>query len=154
MKDLERLSPSPEQMVNVYSLLANLGVASGALSVALGAMVVVATIAAVWGAPLWRLVAAASCGSLLAAPHVYGYDAALLLAAAWLAIFESRERWTRLAAATMAIPIPYLISLAGAPWSAAPSLTLVLFLITLAVENLRGYWTSSLSRRNAASASA
>jgi hypothetical protein len=154
MKDLERLSPSPEQMVNVYSFAANFGIQSGALSFALGALVVMVTIAATWRAPLWRFVAAASCGSLLAAPHIYGYDAALMLAAAWLAIFESRDRWTRLAAATMAIPIPYLLGLAGAPWSAAPAFTLVLFLIALAVENLRGYWTSSLIRRSAASASA
>jgi hypothetical protein len=153
MKDLERLSPSPEQMVNVYSLPANLGIQSGAVSVALGAAVLLATIAAVWRAPLWRLVAAASCGSLLAAPHVYGYDAALLLLAAWLAIFESGQRWTRLAAATMVLPIPYLASLAGAPWSAAPALTLVAFLVALVRENLRGYCTSSLSRRSAVAAS-
>jgi hypothetical protein len=153
-KDLERLSPSPEQMVNVYSFLANLGVESTVVSIALGTAVVSATVAAVWRAPLWRIVAAASCGSLLAAPHVYGYDAGLLLAAAWLAIFESDNRWTRLAAATMAMPIPYLMSLAGAPWSAAPAVTLLAFLLALAAENLRGYWTSSLSRRSAVSASA
>jgi len=96
---------------------------------------------------------AASCGSLAAAPHVYGYDAALLLVAVSLAIFLSCDRWTRLAAATAAIPLPYLVSLAGAPWSAIPALALVLFLGALAVENPQDYWTSSLSRRNATSAS-
>ncbi len=153
MKDLERLSPSPELMVNVYSFAANFGIQSEALSFALGSAVVLAAVAAVWRAPLWRMVAATSCGSLVAAPHVYGYDAALLLVAVSLAIFLSHDRWTRLAAATAAIPIPYLVSLAGAPWSAIPALTLVLFLLALAVENLRDYWTSSLSRCSATSAS-
>jgi hypothetical protein len=153
MKNIERLSPSPEKMVNVYSLIANAGVESDALSFLLGAAVVLAAVAAVWRAPLWRLVAGTSCGALLVAPHVYGYDATLLLLGVWLAIFESRDRWTRLAAATVAIPIPYLIGIAGPPWSAAPALALVIFLVTLAVENVRVYCTSRLSRRNASSAS-
>jgi len=153
MKDIERLSPSPEKMVNIYSLLANAGVKSDGLSFLFGTAVVLATVAAVWRAPLWRLVAGTSCGALLVAPHVYGYDAALLLLGVWLAIFESRDRWTRLATATAAIPIPYLIGLAGPPWSAAPALALATFLVTLATENLRAYCTSRLSRRNASSAS-
>lgn len=136
MSDLSHLNPSPELMINVRGLALNLGVDSAVLTGLLTAVVVVLTAAACWKAPLWRCVAAASAGSLLVVPHVYGYDAGLLLVGLWLAVFESgtqREaRWPRITATVLLTPLPLLLGLAGAPWSAATPLALLAFLASLA----------------------
>jgi hypothetical protein len=137
MTDLRRLSPSPELMINIRGLALNLGfVKPGidhiAVTGLLTASAVILTVGACWGAPLWRAVAAASAGSLLVAPHVYGYDAALLLAGLWLAMFEGGSRWPRIAAAVLLTPIPMLLGLAGSPWAAATPLALLAFLLSLA----------------------
>ena len=81
MTDLRHLSPSPELMIDVRGLALNLGIDGIFTTGMLTAIAVTLTVAACWRAPLWRAVAAASAGSLLVAPHVYGYDAGLLLAA-------------------------------------------------------------------------
>ena len=136
MTDLRRLSPSPELMINLRSLALNFRVDSLAVSVLLTAAAVILTAAACWRAPLWRSVAAASAGSLLVVPHVYGYDAGLLLAGLWLAIFESGAqfgaRWSRISAAFLLTPVPFLLALAGSPWAAATPLALLAFLTSLA----------------------
>jgi hypothetical protein len=99
----------------------------------LTAVVAILTLAACWHAPLWRVVAAASAGSLLVAPHVYGYDAALLLAGLWLAMFEpGGTRGGRITATVLLTPVPLLLGLAGSPWAAATPLALLAFLISLA----------------------
>jgi hypothetical protein len=132
MTDLRHLSPSPELMINVRGLALNLGIDSTIASGLLTAIAVILTIAACWRAPLWRAVAAASAGSLLVAPHIYGYDAGLLLAALWLAMFESRTRCPRITAAILLTPVPLLLGLAGSPWAAATPLALLAFLASLA----------------------
>lgn len=134
MTDLRRLSPSPELMINARGLALNLGIDHPAVIGLLTAAVVILTAAACWRAPLWRWVAAASAGSLLVVPHVYGYDAGLLLVGLWLAIFESGKgtRWPRIAATALLTPLPLLLGLAGAPWAAATPLALLAFLLSLA----------------------
>jgi hypothetical protein len=132
MSDLRHLSPSPELMINVRSIALNLFADNIAVSGLLTALAVFLTVAACWGAPLWRAVAAASAGSLLVAPHVYGYDAGLLLVGLWLAMFESNTRGPRIMATVLITPIPMLLALAGSPWSAAAPLALLAFLASLA----------------------
>jgi hypothetical protein len=133
MNDLRHLNPSPELMINVRGLALNLGIDSAAVTGFLTVAVVVLTAAACWRAPLWRCVAAASAGSLLAAPHVYGYDAGLLLVGLWLAMFESGDKRVRIAATVLLTPLPLLLGLAGAPWAAATPLALLVFLSSLAL---------------------
>ena len=132
MTDLRRLSPSPELMINVRGLALNLGIDNAAVTGVLTAGVVALTAAACWRAPLWRCVAAASAGSLLAVPHVYGYDAGLLLIPLLLVVFESGLRWPRIAATALLTPLPMLLGLAGAPWPAATPLALLVLLASLA----------------------
>ena len=136
MTDLRHLSPSPELMVNVRGLALNLRIDHIAVTGVLTAVAMVLSIAACWRAPLWRAVAAASAGSLLVAPHVYGYDAGLLLAGLWLAVFESRgessSQGPRITAAILLTPVPMLLGLAGSPWAAATPLALLAFLGSLA----------------------
>lgn len=132
MSDLRHLSPSPELMINARSISVNLFSDHLAVTGLFTVAAVLLTVAACWGAPLWRAVSAASAGSLLVAPHVYGYDAGLLLAGLWFAIFESHTRWPRILAALLITPIPMLLALAGSPWSAAAPLALLAFLASLA----------------------
>jgi hypothetical protein len=137
MSDLRHLSPSPELMINVRALALNLaGIDNIALTGLLTVAAVSLTVAACWRAPLWRLVAAASAGSLLVVPHVYGYDAGLLLAGLWLVVFESgREsgaKGARITATILLTPLPLMLGMAGSPWSAAEPLALTAFLISLA----------------------
>jgi glycosyl transferase family 87 len=132
MTDLRHLSPSPELMINVRGLALNLGLDHIVINGLLTAAAVMFTAAACWRAPLWRAVAAASAGSLLVAPHVYGYDAGLMLAGLWLAMFESGTRLPRITATVLLTPVPFLLSLAGSPWAAAAPLALLAFLASLA----------------------
>lgn len=133
MPDLRHLSPSPELMIDARSIALNFGIDSLAMTGLLIAAVVILTVAACWRAPLWRVVAAASAGSLLVAPHVYGYDAGLLLAGLWLAVFESGgARGPRITATVLLTPVPMLLGLAGSPWAAATPLALLAFLASLA----------------------
>jgi hypothetical protein len=144
MTDLRHLSPSPELMINLSGLAINFGLDHITVTGLLTGAAVILTIAACWRAPLWRSIAAASAGSLLVAPHVYGYDAGLLLAGLWLAMFEGgKERAMRfpgIAATVLLTPVPFLLSLAGSPWSAATPLALLAFLASLACMNP---WSSS-----------
>ena len=130
-KDIQHLNISPELMINVHSLPLNFGLDSLLLRGFLVVIVIGLVSAACWRAPLWRWIAAASAGSLLVAPHVYGYDAGLFLLSLWLTIFVCVQTPARLAATLLVTPIPFLMTLASRPWAAATPLALLLFLVTL-----------------------
>ena len=130
-KNIERLSPSPELMINVHGLALNFGMDNPVVRGLLVGFVILLVAGACWRAPLWQWFAAASAGSLLIPPHVYGYDASLLLLSIWLAIFMSTDKWTRIAATLICTPIPFLMNLAGTPWAAATPVALLLFLVSL-----------------------
>jgi hypothetical protein len=87
---------------------------------------------------LWRTYALAAVGCILSTPHVYGYDMALLLLPLWLAVYEGRHPFTRLAATALLTPLPFLLSLAGPPWTAVEAIALFAFLIAVAVVEPRG----------------
>jgi hypothetical protein len=131
-KDLETLSPSPERMLNVQALLVNAGANTPAMRAIAIAAVVLATGIAVWRAReewVWFWIAAL--GSILIAPHAYQYDAAMLLPPILFCIFATASRPLRIAAATAALPVPYLCTLVGPPWAAAPSLVLTIWFVVI-----------------------
>ena len=78
--------------------------------------------------------AATSAASLLVVPHVYGYDASLLLLGLWLTIFLGKTRAPRIAATFLITPIPFGMTIADKPWAAAASLALAAFLALLALD--------------------
>jgi glycosyl transferase family 87 len=133
-KDLDRLSPTPQFMISFQGLSANLNIASTAGEAAIVAAMLALFAVAIWKAPPPRLFAAASAGSLLVAPHVYGYDAALLLLGLLLTIFRAARPAPRIAATLLTTPIPFGLTLADKPWAAAASLALTVFLATLAFD--------------------
>ena len=70
------------------------------------------------------------------APHVYGYDAAMLLLGLWLAVFHAGLLPTRLVALWLCTPAPLSFTLIGKPWAAASSLSLMAMLAALAREEV------------------
>jgi hypothetical protein len=131
-KDIERLSPSPEMMSNIHAIAANLGIHSTAVSVALAGVVVAIAVYASWNAPLWRWFAAAVAGSLLMVPHVYGYDAAVLLLPILLVIFKGGTKLARYSAMAIALPCVFWLPAAGVPFAMGPALAISIFLISVA----------------------
>ena len=134
--DLPTMAPPDELMIGVRSLAWNLGVHSPLVTGPLIVLPVLLAGIAAWRAPLWRWFSAASIGTLLVAPHVYRYDAGILLLPLLLAIYQSPSRFTRIVAATAAIPIPYMAAFFGPPYSGLPALLLVALLGALARENV------------------
>lgn len=129
---LENLSPSPEFMISVPGLLANLGIDSVAASVIGAALVITVWAIASRHAELTRLYALTSVAGLLLVAHAYGYDAAMLLLAIWLTFFLSAQRPAKITALLLATPFPFCMTLAGKPWAALSSVSLLAFLAVLA----------------------
>lgn len=134
-KNLDHLSPSPELMISFQGLLANVGIDARWAS----AVSIVAAIAIfVWSvraAPLWRFFALTAVASLWIVPHVYGYDASLLLLPIMLTIFRSTSPASRIAATLLSTPIPFGFALAGKPWAVVSSASVAIYLVLLASEN-------------------
>jgi hypothetical protein len=134
-KSLDRLSPSPELMISQQGLTTNLDIsATWAIGLILAVVVVIFAIA-VRAAPLWRVFALTSIASLIIVPHVYGYDAALLMLPIWLTIFRSQRTPSKIAATLISTPIPFGMALAGKPYAVTASASLVVFLLLLAYES-------------------
>lgn len=147
--DLSELSPGPEVMVNVHAITANVLGESMVLSGVLVTVVVGLVLVSVWRAPLWRWVAASLTGCILVPPHAYGYDASILLLPVWLVLFVSKDRYSRFAAATLAVPLPFIaygiVAVAvpsrffayvgGELWRMTPTIVILLLLVALAREN-------------------
>lgn len=136
---IERLSPSPDLMINVHALTLNIGEGNAYLRVALVAAVIgLATLISL-KAPFRSAVVAASTASLLVSPHVYGYDAALLFPSLCLVLFETRSTIPKLLAVLLCSPVPYLLNLAGFPWMITTPLCLMLLLLFLAESRDAGF---------------
>jgi hypothetical protein len=133
-KDLERLSPTPEFMINAQSIAANLAEGNMVVRIAWTVLVAAMWLIAIWRAPMWRWWAATALAGLLLVPHTYGYDAALLLLPVWLCLFENTEKRLRIVATLASTPIPFLLTLADKPWSAAAALALTAMLVAMAIQ--------------------
>lgn len=85
---------------------------------------------------MWRMFAVTAVASELIVPHVYGYDATLLLLPIWLTIFNSQRPASKIAATLMATPLPFLFALADKPWAVVSSASMLLFFAVLAYEKI------------------
>jgi len=133
-KHLDILSPSPQLMISYEGFAANLGISSPVFNLLLIASIVVLFVWTVREAPLWRMFAVTAVASELIVPHVYGYDATLLLLPIWLTIFNSKQPASKVAAALMATPLPFLFALADRPWAVVSSASMLLFFAVLVYE--------------------
>lgn len=134
---LSGLSPNPELMTNVQAISANLGIAGWWLTAPLGLCAVGFFLMALRSGELWRWYASAMVTGVWLVPHVYGYDGSILLPALWLGMFESGQRWTRIAAALYAAPLALWFNLAGPPWAMANSLALFGYVAALGLTAKR-----------------
>ncbi|MGA2182178.1 MAG: glycosyltransferase family 87 protein [Bryobacteraceae bacterium] len=141
-KRLERLSPTPEFMMNLQAIAANMGAPPVPFFVLAGTGVLVLLMVALHDAPLWRWFSSALIAGMMLAPHTYGYDATVLLLVLWLVLFESRDPRSRTIAAVFATPLVPLTTLAGPPWAATTALVLLLLFAALAWE---ARWFAGLS---------
>jgi hypothetical protein len=135
-KDIERLSPTPEKMVNIHAFLSNAGIDSLPASLLLAASVAAIGLLVASRAPWPSALIATLTASTLMVPHVYGYDLAFLAVALWIAYYRSEWLPVRAAALLLLTPFPFLIGLAGPPWTLAPTVAVCLLLGTVAFEQL------------------
>lgn len=138
-QNIERLSPSRELMINVHALALNIGEDNVYLRILLILLVIALALLISWRAPFRNAVIAAGVASLLVSPHVYGYDAALLLPSLCLVLFESRSKLPRLLAVFLCSPVPYLLNLASFRWIMATPVCLILLLLSLAASRDAAY---------------
>jgi len=108
-KDLRRLSPSPDLMVNIHSVTANFGIDQPVISAGLIGLVVMIMFVAV--------------------------RRAMLLLAVWLVTAHAESGPSRVLAAIVAVPLLFFCSLLDTPWPVVPSLVLLAWLGALAWEN-------------------
>ncbi len=134
-KSLDRLSPSPELMISQQGLVENLNLHASWIVLLITGLVLGDFIFAARNSPLWRVFAVTSIASLIIVPHVYGYDAALLLLPIWLVIFKSTYTPSRITATMLATPIPFGMALAGKPYAVTASAALIIFLAMLTAES-------------------
>jgi hypothetical protein len=141
-KDLEGLYPSLQLMPNLNGLLMNFNLASTPAVVALSVVTAACVAVAAWQAPWWRGLAAGIAGSMLIAPHVFGYDLTVLLLGLLLTIKSSKSKLTRAVAFWLCTPLCHIGNLFGTPWSASLAVSLAVFVFALGRESvLDGCWT-------------
>jgi Glycosyltransferase family 87 len=130
----EFMGHSPDTMLNIYSVPANFGVEWKPLDAALAALVVGVALYGVRKAPLWRALAIVSAASLLISPHVFAYDATMLLLPIWLVIEHATRKVSRYAALLFAAPVAFFFTLAPLPLRCIPALALLAFLIAMVTD--------------------
>ena len=136
-KSLDHLSPSKELMISFQGMTENLGIQSTAGTAAILGAIFLLFLFAVFHAPLWKMFAATAAASLLVAPHVYGYDATLLLLPFLLTIFYAQLPGAKIAATLLCTPLPFGFALAGKPYAIVASASLAIFLALLAIDRER-----------------
>jgi len=123
-------------MNSVQGLLANLSTTSPILTAAVTLAVLVLYLLAIRSGPDWTTYPITSLASLLIVPHVYTYDAALLLLTCWLLMHSARARLPRLTAAYDSSPAPFLFSLADKPYSIVAFLSTAALFLAATAESL------------------
>lgn len=140
-KDLATLAPSPERMLGFNGLLANLGVNSRFVLLALGIAALFLVARCAWSSPdNWRWLWSAVAGSMLLSPHTYAYDAAVLLIPGLLCVFQGETTVLKVTGAIILAPLLYGLNMAGSPYAAIVSLALATFFaaVSLGVPQVVG----------------
>jgi hypothetical protein len=132
--DTELLGHSPDSMINIYGLLLNLGVESKVADGLMAAMVIGVSIFGIVGTPAWRALAIALTGSLLISPHVFAYDAAILLLPVWLVIENSKRKVSRWSALLLVNPVTFYFTAAHPPWRCVPAVMMLVFLVVMVTD--------------------
>jgi Glycosyltransferase family 87 len=131
LRMMQKSDPHPARQISVFGLALNfpLGIAGIAVVIALIAALVVYI--ARRGTD-WQWFAAAMVGSMAVPPHVWEYDATALFLPAMFGIFATRDWGVRIPAMLIVCPFIYLTKIVGPPYTAAASITLILFVAGVA----------------------
>jgi hypothetical protein len=124
-------------MMIIEAIAANLKLGTPWLVIPATAAVLALGYFAIRNAPLWRWTSATFITCLVVVPHVYAYNAAMLLLAVWLCYYCSASRLTRISITVFALPLLYGLRFIADAWSVAVPLTLIACLAGLALEGLR-----------------
>jgi len=137
LRTMQKADPHPAQQISVFGLALNFHL--GITGIAVGIAVVVALVVyiALRGTH-WQWFAAAMVGSMAVPPHVWEYDATALLLPAMYGIFATRDWGVRIPSMLIVCPFIYLSKVLGPPYTAADSITLILFVAGLAAAVRRG----------------
>ena len=148
-RDIPGLNPGEQMMVNIHSLLINLGMDTAGARLMFSLIAIVLIIVGMNTAEWWRAMASAGLGSAALLPHTYQYDLTWTLVPLICIAFLSTDKLVRLSILPLLTPLPYLLNLAGMPWSGATSLCLLLLLGTNAWV-IRGELAASMLQRRVA----
>jgi hypothetical protein len=124
-------------MISYQGFFANLGLESKWPVTLFIAIVVAILIVAVRNRPALFILTPVA--SLLIAPHVYGYDAALLMVPLLITIFETANKAARIAATLLSTPVPFGMALADKPWAIASSASLLTFFLISSYSRLSAF---------------
>ena len=127
-RDIPGLNPGEQMMVNLQSLLINLGMDSTGARWTVFAIALVLIVAAFGAAEWWAALASAGLGSAFLLPHTYQYDLTWTLLPLLCIAYMSDSKPLRLSIFPLLTPVPYILNLAGMPWSGATSLCLLMVL--------------------------
>ena len=132
-KDLVFYEPTPYWMPNLRGLASNLGLDAMPVTVVVGALL----LWAMWrvrGAATWQWMGVALMASMLLATHGYPYDVTELLPFAMFAVFHGVRKVTKFAAASMLLPLPYLVVFLGPPVAIVMQLVILATVFSMATD--------------------
>ncbi len=133
-KNLTHLNPSPERNANVMAVLLNLGLDTTAVYGLLVVLTASIAVVAVMRAPLWKLFAIATSGSMLIVPYTRSYDTTMLLLSLWCGMFLSSRWLTRVVSVTLCLPVVYFLYMLEPPFAAPLGVAVIAFFLVCSLD--------------------
>jgi len=150
--DITFLNAGAQNMLNLGSLLLNLGVDSIAVRNLLALLVVALTVHIFRASKDWWVVtSAASLAAVCIVPHTYQYDLTWCLLPLFCILYKQKEIAPRILAATLLTPFPYLLTLVGIPWAGAAAICILGLILAIgrqAVAILHPFGRNSTSKKH------
>jgi|SRR5579862_518365 len=154
LKGSSALHPEPRKVVSLWGILANLGFGQGAVALLCVIAVVAITLLQSRCLSTEQVFIIATIGSLAIAPHIYLYDATILLLPIWLLIFTSNDQKASTGAELFAKPYAFMGLLFLPPPLLAIGGLSVLFVLGAALHSLpqhaNAFWRPRLALKPSA----
>lgn len=133
LRTMQKSDPHPAQQMSVFGMAVNFHFGMAGIAAVVICVVALVIYIARHGTE-WQWFGAAMVGSMAVPPHVWEYDATALFLPAMFGIFATRDWGVRIPAMLIVCPFIYLSKIAGPPYTAAGSVTLVLFVLGIAAS--------------------
>lgn len=132
---MKELAPSIYKHINVEAFLANFDVRAPTIVLVLDAAFACFALMKLRKSELPKFYSGTLAATVVVSPHVFGYDATMLLLPLWLSISRARSRFLRYFAGVAASPVLVSLLLFHKPMPALVSLSLALFAVLLLVAD-------------------